>query len=266
MDLKQLILDNFYAETDKTTWLLEKDNTYRTTYFNLLAEIEQMCIDDKDLDEVFDYFISQTTSLIDLFEKRLKNPSYWEAPKIYAANELVHDNGKLTMESVELLSTTIANKTSEKSLVSDTGKAVYFGEDWHRMLNDCDFKDVAVSKITDFISKFIAPDGWKKYFVNNIGKNNKQLIQEYHVMDSYNLKHHTSYAALHLGGNTTRCVLLEVKTGTKDGKGEPKCITFLEIGAHTIIDRFDTSNYKPKVKKVITEATPEDLAILFDIE
>jgi hypothetical protein len=84
-------------------------------------------------------------------------------------------------------------------------------------------------------------------------------------MDKYNLKHGTSYAALHLGGDTHKCVLMAVETGTPDGHGEPSSITFLEIGAHTIIDRFDVNSFNPSFKKPITEASAEELAALFDI-
>ena len=264
MDLKQLLIDNFYAETEVTVWLLKKDNDYRSSYFNLLTEIEQLNIEDKDLDDIFDYFVSQTANLRVLYEEKIKNSDSWVAPKIYAENELVHENGKLTAASIERLSAAIVSEGLNQ-LVSDTGKTISFDEKWYSMISSCGFKTVAVNKLTDFISKFISPDGWKTYFVGNIGKNQKRLIQEYHVMDKYNFKHGTNYAALHLGGDTTKCVLLEVKTESVDGRGEPKSIKFLEIGAHTIIDRYDISSYKTKTKKVITEATIEDLAELFDI-
>jgi hypothetical protein len=209
--------------------------------------------------------MTRIENLKKFYFERAKNQAVWDTPKTYADNDLIHDeNGILTDKSIELISTTIANKTNEKTLVSDTGKTVSFEEKWYQMLNNCGFKDVAVTKITDFISKFIEPNGWQKYFINNIGKNNKRLIQEYHVMDKYNRKHKTDYAALHLGGDTTKCVLLSVNTESIDGRGEPKAITFLEIGAHTIIDRYIVSKYNRKIKK-ITEATIEDLVDLLDL-
>jgi hypothetical protein len=210
--------------------------------------------------------MQKVESLAELYTERLTAPSTWVAPKKRAANELLHDEaGKLIEESVELLQTAISDKTGEKTLSSDTGKIISFGEKWHTMLQDCGFKSIAVSRLTDFISKFIEADGWSKYFVGNIGKNNKRLIQEYHPMDKYNLNHDTSYAAMHLGGDTTKCVLVSVDTASSDGRGEPSSMTFLEIGAHTIIDRFDTNSFKVTSGKPITEAGPDELAELFEV-
>ena len=166
---------------------------------------------------------------------------------------------------LSLLQAAISNKNSENVLISDTGKTISFSEKWYTMIQSCGFKDIAVERLTDFISKFIEENGWAKYFVGNIGKNNKSLIQEYHPMDTYNLKHGTSYAALHLG-NTRRCVVMSVETDTADGRGEPSSITFLEIGAHTLIDRFDENYPKYSSGRPITEATIDELATLLDID
>ena len=81
-------------------------------------------------------------------------------------------------------------------------------------------------------------------------------------MDKYNLKHGTSYAALHLGGDTTKCVLMTINTSTEDGRGEPSGMTFVEIGAHTIIDRFIVGSLK---RRAFIEAGPDELAELFEI-
>jgi hypothetical protein len=260
MSIKQFLLDAFYDDLSETTWLLEKDSKYANSYFNLLSEIEQT---DPISEDLFLNFVEKIEKTRYFYEERYKNPTDWAVPKKHAANELIHDeNGKLTQESIDLLQAAISDKSGEKTLISDTGKTVSFGEKWYQMINSCSFKPVAVNRLTDFISKFIEADGWATYFVGNIGKNNKGLIQEYHVMDKYNLKHGTSYAALHLSGDTTKCVLLSVDTTTADGRGEPKKITFLEIGAHTIIDRFIVSDLK---RKAITEAGPEELAELFEV-
>ena len=268
MNYKQDLLTMFYSETDSYTWLFKKDRVCAAEYskvLNYITALDLETLSEEILMEVTDDTINLIANLSLLLADRATNSSCWEAPKVVADNELVHENGHLTENSIELLSTAIGSKDSVKCLVSDTGKIISFGEKWYSMIGDCGFKTVAVTRLTDFISKFIAPNGWKSYFVGNIGKNQKRLIQEYHVMDKYNLKHGTSYAALHLGGDTTKCVLLEVETESSDGRGEPKSIKFLEIGAHTIIDRYDTSSYKTRAKKVITEATIEDLAALLDI-
>lgn len=263
MDNKQFLLDSFYNELYHTKWLLEKDIIYSTAYFKLLSSIEA-CAEISD-DEL-ELFIDELGALEALYDERIKDSSTWVTPKKRGANELVHgENGRLTDESIKLLQSTLVDKNGERTLISDTGKTIYFDEKWYRMINSCSFKSVAVDKLTDFLSKFIEADGWNKYFVGNIGKNDKRLIQEYHVMDKYNLKHNTSYAAMHLGGDTTKCVLVDVNTATSDGRGEPSSMTFLEIGAHTIIDRFDVNNFKVASGKPITEAGPDELAELFEI-
>lgn len=262
MTNKQFLLDSFHDELCHTTWLLEKDQVYATEYFKLLHDIEQ-CTDISD--DCLEDFIDRFGIIETIYNDRFRSSTDWITPKKIAANELAHDdNGKLTIESIVLLRTAISDKNCEKVLVSDTGKTVSFGEKWHTMIQSCGFKDIAIEKLTDFISKFVEENSWAKYFVGNIGKNNKSLIQEYHTMDKYNLKHGTSYAALHLG-NTRRCVLLSVETGTPDGHGEPSSITFLEIGAHTIIDRFDVNSFSTSVGKPITEASAEELAALLDV-
>ena len=260
---KQFLLDSFYTELSHTIWLLEKDSIYRTAYFELLSQIEMRT---KLSNDELEYLIDELCKLESLYDERIKDSSTWITPKKRAANELIHDvNGELAQESIELLQTAIVDKNSEKTLVSDTGKTIGFGEKWHQMINSCSFKTVAIDRLTDFISKFIEADGWTKYFVGNIGKNNKRLIQEYHVMDKYNLNHGTSYAALHLGGDTTKCVLVSVDTDTQDGKGEPSGMTFLEIGAHTIIDRYIVGSFNKKLSRSITAAGPDELAELFEV-
>ena len=263
MGNKQFLLDAFYTELSHTIWLLEKDSIYRTAYFELLSQIEAWTeLSNDELESLID----ELCKLESLYDERIKDPSTWVTPKKRAANELVHDeSGKLTNESIELLQTAIVDKNNDKTLISDTGKTISFGEKWHQMINSCSFKTVAVDRLTDFISKFIEVDGWTKYFVGNIGKNNKRLIQEYHVMDKYNLNHGTSYAAMHLGGDTTKCVLVSVNTVTQDGKGEPSGMTFLEIGAHTIIDRFIVGSFTKKLRSSITTAGPDELAELFEV-
>lgn len=264
MDNKQFLLDAFYNDLDFTVWLLEKDRVYADKYYSVLSEIKKFS---NESTHDLEYFIDQLDTLSTLYAERFKNPTDWVMPKRRAANELVHDeNGKLTKESIELVQTAIVDKNSEKTLISDTGKTISFGEKWYQMVNSCSFKDVAIDRLTDFISKFIEADGWAKYFVGNIGKNNKRQIQEYHVMDKYNLNHGTSYAAMHLGGDTTKCVLVSVDTATSDGKGEPSGMTFLEIGAHTIIDRFIVGSFSISSGKPITEAGPDELAELFEVD
>jgi hypothetical protein len=263
MQNKQLILEYFDEQLSSSLWLLDKDTSYAESYYALYTEINQQ----ESISEMATLVLMQKVeALVELYAAKLAAPQSWVTPKKRAANELAHDeNGKLTQESIELLQTALVDKNNEKILISDTGKTISFGEKWYQMINSCSFKDVAVHRLTDFISKFIEADGWTKYFVGNIGKNNKRLIQEYHVMDKYNLNHGTSYAAMHLGGDTTKCVLVSVATASSDGKGEPSSITFLEIGAHTIIDRFIVGSFKPSNGKPITEAGPDDLAILLDI-
>lgn len=263
MNYKDFVLNYFDEQLLSTVWLKNKDSVYASYYSTLRAKIEQSTIDSEDnaiglaeqIDELVEFYIS-----------RSKTPADWVMPKKQATNELAHDeNGKLTQESIELIQIAITDKNSEKTLVSDTGKTISFEEKWYQMINSCSFKAVAVDRLTDFISKFIEADGWVKYFVGNIGKNNKRSIQEYHVMDKYNLNHGTSYAAMHLGGDTTKCVLVSVDTTTQDGRGEPDKITFLEIGAHTIIDRFIVGSFKQSVGKPITEATADELAELLGV-
>ena len=255
---KQFLLDAFYNDLADTVWLLNKDTIYADSYFDLLACIKRH---DAMTDTEVENYIEQIYTLRSLYYERAKSQSAWVAPRSRATNELTHDeNGQLTQESAELLQRAITDKNSEKTLISDTGKTISFGEKWYQMINSCSFKAVAVDRLTDFVSKFIEADGWTKYFVGNIGKNNKRLIQEYHVMDKYNLNHGTSYAAMHLGGDTTKCVLVSVNTATQDGRGEPDKITFLEIGAHTIIDRFIVGSFKP-----ITDASADELAELLGI-
>ena len=261
MENKQFLLDAFYEDFADTTWLLNKDTVYANKYFSLLSELEQAStLSNYDMEA----FIERFHTLKSFFYERAKNPTDWVAQKKRATNELLHDeeSNKLIQESVELLKAAIADKTGEKVLISDTGKTVSFDEKWYQMINSCSFKALAVEKIADFISKFIEPDGWAKYFVGNIGRNLKRQIQDYHVMDKYNLKHGTSYAALHLGGDTTKCVLMTINTGTEDGRGEPSGITFVEIGAHTIIDRFIVGSLQ---RRAFIEAGPEELAELFEI-
>jgi hypothetical protein len=263
MTNKQFLLDSFYNELSHTTWLLKKDSIYSDAYFELLSDIEHY---NNASDDELELLIDRLGGLETLYDERVKDSSVWIQPKTRAANELIHDeNGKLTQESIELLQTAIVNKNGEKTLISDTGKTISFEEKWYQMINSCSFKAIAVDRLTDFISKFIEADGWAKYFVGNIGKNLKRQIQEYHVMDKYNLNHGTSYAAMHLGGDTTKCVLVSVDTNTSDGKGEPSSMTFLEIGAHTIIDRFIVGSFKVTSGKSITEAGPDDLAELFEV-
>jgi hypothetical protein len=260
MQNKQLILEYFNDKLNGSVWLLDKDTDYAKRYYALYNSI--IGYDEMSESDAFE-LMYKVEALAELYIEKLVDPTSWVAPKTRAANELIHDeNGKLTQDSVELLQTIISDKSSEKTLISDTGKTISFGEKWHQMINSCSFKALAVDKLTDFISKFIEADGWSKYFVGNIGRNLKRQIQEYHVMDKYNLKHDTSYAAMHLGGDTTKCVLVSVDTGTPDGKGEPKSMAFLEIGAHTIIDRFIMGSLK---RAAITEAGPDELAELFEV-
>lgn len=266
-ETKEFLQEYFKEALSSTYWFLKKDTVYATKYYNLLNKINQVDCELLDNPEDFaEQTIKQIDDLAILYTERYKNKSCWETPKVYEANELVHKNEQLTRESLNLLSMAISDRDGEKCLISDTGKTISFGEKWHIMLNDCGFKNVAVNKLVDFISKFIAPNGWQEYFVGNIGKNNKRLIQEYHVMDKYNRKHKTDYAALHLGGDTTKCVLLSVDTKSEDGRSEPSKITFLEIGAHTIIDRYEVSSYNRKNNMLITEAVVEDLVELFELE
>ena len=263
MENKQFLLDAFSDDLADTVWLLNKDTIYADSYFDLLARIKRY---DTMTDTEVEDCIEQIYTLRSLYYERAKDSSTWVAPKKQIANELVHnENGKLTEESIALLQKTISDKNSEKILVSDTGKTISFGEKWHTMLQNCGFKSTAINRLTDFISKFIEADGWVKYFVGNIGKNNKRLIQEYHPMDKYNLDHNTNYAAMHLGGDTTKCVLVSVDTASSDGRGEPSGITFLEIGAHTIIDRFIVGSFRPVPSKQITEATVDELVELFSL-
>lgn len=262
MQNKLFILEYFEEQLGESVWLIDKDEDYAKRYHDLFTDISQR---DSILETDVFLFTAKIEALVDIYVDKLKNPSTWIVPKKRAVNELVHDEGgNLTQESLELLQAAIVDKNSENTLVSDTGKTISFGETWHRMLQDCSFKTLAVDRLIDFISKFIEVNGWSKYFVGNIGKNNKRLIQEYHPMDKYNLKHGTKYAAMHLG-DTTRCVLVYVDTGSSDGKGEPKGMTFLEIGAHTIIDRFDVNSFKVASGKPITEAGPDELAELFEV-
>ena len=263
MQNKLLVLEYFEDQLCDSKWLTDKDTSYARMYNELYNNIiNRETISD---DDVFSLMIN-IESLSDVYTNKLKDPAAWIEPKKHAANELIHDdNGNLTPKSIELLQKAIVDEASENTLISDTGKTISFGDKWYQMINSCSFKAVAVDRLTDFISKFVEADGWSKYFVGNIGKNNKRLIQEYHPMDKYNLDHNTKYAAMHLGGNTTRSVLVSVDTGTKDGRGEPSNITFLEIGAHTIIDRFIVGSYNVKRGKPITEATAEELAELLDV-
>ncbi len=263
MQNKQLILEYFDEQLSSSTWLLDKDATYAESYYALYTEISQReLISETDTLAL----MQKVESLVELYTAKLASPQTWVTPKKRAANELVHsENGSLTKESIKLLQVAISDKNSEKTLISDTGKIISFGEKWHTMLQDCGFKPTAVNKLTDFISKFIEVGGWAKYFVGNIGKNNKRLIQEYHVLDEYNVKHSTNYAAMHLCGDSHKCVLVAVETSTNDGRGEPSGITFLEIGAHTIIDRFEVSSFKTTLGKPITEAGPDELAELFEV-
>ena len=263
MNYKDFILNYFDEQLLSTTWLINKDSVYADCYSALQTKIEQSAIlSEGNAIEIAE----QIDDLIEFYILRSKIPADWVTPKKKDANELVHkEDGSLTQESAELLYAAISDKNSEKTLISDTGKTVSFGEKWHSMLRDCGFKSMAVNRLIDFICKFIEADGWSKYFVGNIGKNNKRLIQEYHPMDKYNLYHNTNYAAMHLGGDTTKCVLVSVDTISSDGRGEPSGITFLEIGAHTIIDRFIVGSFKSVSGKPITEATAEELAELLDI-
>ena len=224
MTNKQFLLDSLSSDFCHTTWLLGKDQVYATKYFNILNRIESSAsISDDELE----YFIDMFSALEELYNERFRAAADWVTPKKVTDNELAHnDNGELTAESLALLQTAISDKNGEKVLISDTGKTVSFGEKWHTMLQSCGFKDIAVERLTDFIGKFVEENGWAKYFVGNIGKNNKSLIQEYHPMDTYNRNNGTSYAAMHLG-NTRRCVIASVETGTADGRGEPSSITFL---------------------------------------
>lgn len=263
MENKQFLLDAFNEDLFDTAWLLDKDAVYAAKYFELLSELQQAnAIENNAAEE----YIDEIYALKRFYFERAKSSSDWVIPKKRANNELIHDeSGNLTIESIELLQNAIVDDSGDTTLISDTGKTISFGDKWYQMINSCSFKAVAVDRLTDFISKFVEADGWSKYFVGNIGKNNKRLIQEYHPMDKYNLDHNTKYAAMHLGGNTTRSVLVSVDTGTKDGRGEPSNITFLEIGAHTIIDRFIVGSFNVKRGKPITEATAEELAELLDV-
>lgn len=263
MQNKLFILDYFEEQLGESIWLLEKDSDYAKRYYALYTDITQQT---NILDSDVFLITAKIEALVDVYVNKLKDPSTWITPKKRTTNELTHDeSGELTEESTELLRRAITDKTGEKTLISDTGKTISFGEKWHSMLQDCGFKSTAVNKLTDFISKFIEYGGWSKYFVGNIGKNNKRLIQDYHPMDKYNLDHNTSYAAMHLGGDTTKCVLVSVDTPTSDGRGEPVGMTFLEIGAHTIIDRFIVGSFRLHTGKPITEATIEEFAALLDI-
>ena len=203
MNYAEFLLEYFNERLVHTIWLVDKDAVYAdyyTSLYNSIVSTEH--ISEKTLFN----FTDRVDALVDIFDKRVRDQSMWVAPKKTAANELIHDDtGKLTAESLELLRTAISDKNSEKTLISDTSKTISFGEKWHTMIQSCGFKDIAVERLTDFISKFIEENGWAKYFVGNIGKNNSSLIQEYHPMDKYNKNNGTSYAALHLG-NTRRCV------------------------------------------------------------
>jgi hypothetical protein len=262
MTNKQFLLDIFDSELCHTTWLLEKDSVYASQYSELFFDIKSS---DEILDRDLELFIDRLSALEGQYNERLKSPSDWITPKKAAANELIHDSsGELTAESLAMLRTSISSKNGEKTLVSDTGKTIYFDDKWYSMIQSCGFKDIAVEGLADFLTKFIEENGWSKYFVGNIGKNDNSQIQDYHPMDTYNKNHGTSYAALHLG-NTRRCVIVSVDTGTSDGRGEPRSITFLEIGAHTLIDRFDENYFRYSLRRPITEATVEELATLLDI-
>ena len=263
MNYTKFLLDYFDERLAHTIWLTDRDAVYADQYANLYTSFANNEITSE---KTLFSFIDMVDSLVDVYDKRVKDHATWIEPKKYATNELIHgDGGNLIPESIELLQNAIVDDSGETTLISDTGKTISFGDKWYQMINSCSFKAVAVDRLTDFISKFVEADGWSKYFVGNIGKNNKRLIQEYHPMDKYNLDHNTKYAAMHLGGNTTRSVLVSVDTGTKDGRGEPNSITFLEIGAHTIIDRFIVGSYNVKRGKPITEATAEELAELLDV-
>ena len=123
---KQFLLDYFYEEFTGTEWLLQKDSVYADNYSNLLTTIEQSTAADEDL---FWELEAQMQSLKSIYFERAKDPSAWVAPKKKAANELVHnEDGSLTQESVELLHTAISDKNGEKTLISDTGKTISFGE------------------------------------------------------------------------------------------------------------------------------------------
>lgn len=166
------------------------------------------------------------------------------------------DTANLTEETVTLIRNTIAGVSGFDELVS-ADKKVIFEKSFRDDFSAISFKTVAVDRLTDFIEKFLEPDSWNKYFVGNIGKNNKNIIQDYHPMDTYNKKHNTLYSALHLG-NTRRCVILTTNATTDDGTGEFSELTFENIGAHTLIDKFDE-------QFSVLNATPEQLAELFNL-
>ena len=264
MQNKVLILEYFEEQVGDSAWLVDKDASYALAYNELYKNIIDR--DSISEDEVL-LLMLDIEALSDVYINKLKDPTTWVSPKKRAANELVHDeDGNLTKESIDALYRAIVDDSAEKTFISDTGKTISFGSKWYKMVNSCSFKDTAIEKITDFVSKLVEENGWSKYFDGNIGKNNQQQVQYYHPMDKYNKDNPTKYAALHLGGNTRRCVLIAVDTGTEDGRGEPSKITFLEIGAHTIIDPYKVENFTVKRGKPITEATVDDLAKLLDIE
>lgn len=264
MNYRTFLLDYFDERLTHTEWLVEKDTVYADYYKDLRARVVN--IDVSDEESIF-MLIDKIDELVDIYGERARNSSDWVVPKKRAANELVHDeNGNLTKESIDALQRAIVDDSVEKTFVSDTGKTISFGSKWYKMVNSCSFKATVVEKLTDFISKLVEENGWSKYFDGNIGKNNQQQVQDYHPMDKYNKDNPTKYVAMHLGGNNRRCVLASVETGTRDGRGEPSKITFLEVGAHTIIDPYAVESFTVKRGKPITEATVDDLAELLDIQ
>lgn len=268
-EIKNFLLEYFEDSTIGTNWFLEKDEDYTTEYnriLSIITNLKDQQID--DLNEFIDQITIQINNLKTLYSNKVINKKSWRTPKFCAENELIHnEEGKLINKSIENIKNAIkGNEIFE--LKSDTGKIIAFGKDWHKELWSCRFANEAISAITDFIQKFIEPEGWKKYFDGNIGKNNSRRIHCYHPMDKYNKnsKNSINFAALHLNGDTHKCVILGVETGNKSGRGEPNKIVFLNIGSHTIIDLFKENIIAHKNKKVITEATtPEELAELFEL-
>lgn len=268
-EIKNFLLEYFEDSTIGTNWFLEKDEDYTTEYnriLSIITNLKDQQID--DLNEFIDQITIQINNLKTLYSNKVINKKSWRTPKLCAENELIHnEEGKLINKSIENIKNAIkGNEIFE--LKSDTGKIIAFGKDWHKELWSCRFANEAIIAITDFIQKFVEPESWKKYFDGNIGKNNTRRIHCYHPMDIYNKnsKNSTNFAALHLNGDTHKCVILGVETGNKSGRGEPNKIIFLNIGSHKIIDQFKENISAHKNKKIITEATtPEELAELFDL-
>lgn len=271
-EIKEFLLEYFdeLSLLDKSTmWLLEKDELYAQEYWKVLYSINQL--EEQQIDDL-DYFLDQKVKQIEkikkLYTDRANNKNSWRAPKMCADNELIHnEEGKLIEKSIENLNSAVVDETRNK-LRSDTGKIIEFEPTWYSSLRDFKHKSQAIKNTIDFIKKFVEPGGWRKYFVNNIGKNDNIQIHKYHPMSDYNKnkKPKLKIAILHLGGNNYRTVILKIETSDPCGEGEPNRIIFSEVGSHQISDKYEEKLKIHTNKKIITEAdTPEDLAELFDL-